>query len=405
LIASSKARRSGADPILIAGGGIGGLTLSLALAPRAARVLERSIFADESGAGIQLGPNATHALRAIGTLDAIEPYASRPKALVLFDALSGKRLATMPLGCEIEARYGAPYLTVHRADLHAGLLECCQDHAALELNPGFAVTGVEETAASVTAHGSRGQEATGSVLIAADGLWSTLRSHVVPGATPRPTGQTAWRALLPSNSLPAPFDASTVGLWLGPGAHLVHYPVRGGKELNLVAIVDESRTPNGLDPPSWNAPADPAALLAHFARWSNAPRSLLEMAQGWRSWSLHTLRPLRRWSTGRIALLGDAAHPVLPFLAQGAALAVEDAVTLARCLAADANEPALAFSRYEALRAPRAARVQRRSARMGALYHLSAPLRFVRDLALRRRSPQRLLDSFAWLYGAKGDKP
>ncbi len=354
--APSKAKRSGANPILIAGGGIGGLALSLALAPRAARVLERSSFADESGAGIQLGPNATHALRAIGALDAIEPYASRPEALILFDALSGKRLAAMPLGREIEARYGAPYLTLHRADLHAGLLECCRNHGSIELNPGFAVTGVEETDASVTVRGRRGQKATGSILIAADGLWSTVRARIAPGAAPRPTGQTAWRALLPGRGLPAPFDASIVGLWLGPGAHLVHYPVRGGKELNLVAIVDGGGAADALDPPSWNAPADPAALLAQFARWSTAPRSLLEMAQGWRAWSLHKLRPLRRWSAGRIALLGDAAHPVLPFLAQGAALAIEDAVTLAHCLEADAGEPALAFSRYEALRAARAAR-------------------------------------------------
>ena len=400
--ARSKAKRSGDSPILIAGGGIGGLALSLALAPQSVAVLERSNFAEESGAGIQLGPNATRALRAIGALDAIEPYASRPEALILFDALSGKQLATMTLGREIEARYGAPYLTVHRADLHAVLLERCRDRAALELNRGFAVTGVAETGASVTAHGARGQKATGSILIAADGLWSTLRARIAPGAAPRPTGQTAWRTLLPRTRLPAPFDASIVGLWLGPGAHLVHYPVRGGKELNLVAIVDRARTAPALDPANWNALADPVALRAQFTRWSTAPRSLLEMAQGWRAWSLHTLRPLRRWSAGRIALLGDAAHPVLPFLAQGAALAIEDAVTLARCLKADAGDPALAFSHYEALRAPRAVRIQRRSARMGGLYHFGTPLRLVRDMALRRRSPHSLLDSFAWLYGTNG---
>ena len=217
----------------------------------------------------------------------------------------------------------------------------------------------------------------------------------------RPPGARSCRG----RGLPAPFDASIVGLWLGPGAHLVHYPVRGGKELNLVAIVDGGGAADALDPPSWNAPADPAALLAQFARWSTAPRSLLEMAQGWRTWSLHTLRPLRRWSAGRIALLGDAAHPVLPFLAQGAALAIEDAVTLAHCLEAEADEPALAFARYEALRAARAARVQRRSARMGSLYHFGTPLRFARDMALRTRKPQSLLDSFAWLYGAKDDGP
>jgi 2-polyprenyl-6-methoxyphenol hydroxylase-like FAD-dependent oxidoreductase len=405
LSASSKAKRAGANPILIAGGGIGGLALSLALAPRPARVLERSSFADESGAGIQLGPNATRALRAIGALDAIEAYASRPEALILFDAISGKRLATMPLGDEIEARYSAPYLTLHRADLHAGLLERSRDHGSLELSPAFSVTGVEETDASVTAHGNHGQKATGSILIAADGLWSTLRAHVAPGAVLRATGQTAWRSLLPRTRLPAPFDVSIVGLWLAPGAHLVHYPVRGGKELNLVVIVDHARPANALDPPSWNVLADPAALLAHFARWSAAPRSLLEMATGWRAWSLHTLQPLHRWSAGRIALLGDTAHPVLPFLAQGAALAIEDAVTLAGCLEADTGEPSLAFPRYEALRAPRAARVQRRSAQMGSLYHLGTPLRFARNMALRTRSPQNLLDSFAWLYGAKGDEP
>jgi 2-polyprenyl-6-methoxyphenol hydroxylase-like FAD-dependent oxidoreductase len=389
------AKRSGERPVLIAGGGIGGLALGIALARReiGATVLERSSFTEESGAGIQLGPNATRMLRELGLLPAIEAHAFRPEALWLFDGLSGRKLATMPLGRAVEDRYGAPYLTLHRADLHGALLQACRDETSIELKPRFEVTDVEERDMTIAARAAAGTAAAGSVLIGADGLWSTVRARVAPHTAPRFAGHTAWRTLLPRAPLPSPFAAPVVGLWLGPGAHLVHYPVRGGKELNLVAVVEGGSAERG-----WGRPGDAAVLRAAFARWAKAPQSLLDAAEAWRLWSLYRLPVLRRWSAGRITLLGDAAHPVLPFLAQGAALAIEDAVTLAANLAESGGNPSLAFAHYEDLRAKRARAVQRLSLRMGRLYHLGALGRIARNAVLQRRAPARLLSGFDWLY-------
>jgi salicylate hydroxylase len=222
---------------------------------------------------------------------------------------------------------------------------------------------------------------------------------MAPEASLRFTGATAWRALLPRKSLSFPFDAPVVGLWLGPKTHLVHYPVRGGDDLNVVAV-----TEGGAERQGWNQPGSAETLLASFTRWSKDSKSLLERGEGWRSWSLYRLAHLGRYSAGRIALLGDAAHPVLPYLAQGAALAIEDAVTLAACMAKWPGDQAAAFRRYEALRRPRAMRVQRLSRRFGRLYHLRGPLRPIRNLILERRSEERALQRFDWLYGHE-DEP
>lgn len=382
--------------VLILGGGIGGLTTGIALAKHgmSATLLERSNFADETGAGIQLGPNATRALRELGALEAIQATAFRPEAISLFDGASGGRLTSMPLGNQVEERYGAPYLTLHRADLHASLLAACQRHGSVELRESFSVTVVQPLADRVVAAAADGTEVEGSSLIAADGVWSSLRQRIAPDARLRFAGATAWRALLPREQVPHPFDAPVVGLWLGPRAHLVHYPVRGGKEVNIVAVVE-----GGSAEPGWNRHAEAASLLTAFRRWAEPARSLLEMVESWRCWSLYRLRPLLHWTEGRMALLGDAAHPVLPYLAQGAALAIEDAVTLAASFATCRGDALLAFPRYEALRRERAARVQRQSARFGRLYHLRGPAASARNFVLKHRRAEALLRDFDWLYG------
>jgi 2-polyprenyl-6-methoxyphenol hydroxylase-like FAD-dependent oxidoreductase len=382
--------------VLIAGGGIGGLAASIALARRGfeAAVLERSTFIEESGAGIQLSPNATRLLRDLGVLDAIEPAAFRPEAIWLFDGVSGRRLAAVPLGTHAETRYRAPYLTLHRADLHAGLLSVCRDASSIELTPGFDVAGIEAQDKTVAVAGIDGANAEGSSLIGADGLWSAVRKHIAPDAQLRFSGATASRALLPTAGLPAPFSAPVVGIWLGPRAHLVHYPVRGGEALNIVAV-----TEGGQESQGWNRSGDRDALLSGFTSWCKESRSLLEVVEAWRCWSLFRLAPLAQWSKNRIVLLGDAAHPVLPFLAQGAALAIEDAVTLAASLAAAPDEPVAAFCRYTSLRQVRAARVQRQSRHFGWLYHLSGPARLARNFALQRRNEKTALNRLDWLYG------
>ena len=238
------------DRVLIAGGGIGGLAAAIALGRRGieAEILERSAFSEETGAGIQLGPNATRALGALGVLEAIEPHGFRPEAISIYDGISGRRLSSVPLGKGAEQRYGAPYLTLHRADLHAGLRAAAQSLAPLTLRPGFEVTAIDAQDGDVVARAADGSEAKGASLIGADGLWSTVRALIMPEARLRFTGATAWRARLPRRSLPSPFDAPVVGLWLGPGTHLVHYPVRGGDELNIVAVTEGGRGTSGLEP-------------------------------------------------------------------------------------------------------------------------------------------------------------
>jgi len=388
------------ERVLIAGGGIGGLAAAIALGRRGieTEILERSQFTEETGAGIQLGPNATRALAALGVLDAIEPHAFRPEAIVIYDGISGRKLSSMPLGKHAEQRYGAPYLTLHRADLHAGLRAVAQSLAPAVLRPGFELTAIDAQGGDVVALAVDGSEAEGASLIGADGLWSTVRPLISPAASLRFTGASAWRARLPRGNLPPPFDAPVVGLWLGPGTHIVHYPVRGGGDLNVVAI-----TEGGAERQGWNQPGGAETLLASFTRWTKDSKSLLERAEGWRSWSLFRLAPLRSWSAGPIALLGDAAHPVLPFLAQGAALAIEDAVTLAACIEAWPGDPPAAFRRYEGLRRPRVARVQRLSRRYGWLYHVRGPLRPARNLILERRSEETALRRFDWLYRQDGE--
>jgi len=380
--------------ILIAGGGIGGLAAAIALGRRGieSEVLERSHFSEEAGAGIQLGPNATRLLRALGVLSAIEPHAFRPEAIVIHDGESGRKLTSVPLGPHAEQRYGAPYLTLHRADLHAGLYAAAQSLSAITLRPGFEIGALDAQGDDVVLRAENGGEAKGEALIGADGLWSTIRPLVAPEASLRFTRHTAWRALVPRKDLPSAFDAPVVGLWLGPHSHLVHYPVRSGEALNIVAV-----TEGGPEFQGWNQPGKPETLLGGFTRWPKDSKSLLERAESWRSWSLYRLADLRRWGAGRVALLGDAAHPVLPYLAQGAALAIEDAYTLAACLAAGDDLPA-AFRRYETSRRPRATRVERLSRRFGRLYHLRGPLRLVRNLILKRRDPEAALRRFDWLY-------
>jgi 2-polyprenyl-6-methoxyphenol hydroxylase-like FAD-dependent oxidoreductase len=383
------------DRVLIAGGGIGGLAAALALGRRGIKseVLERSRFTEETGAGIQLGPNATRALAALGVLKLIEPHAFRPEAIVVYDGLSGRKLTAMPLGGSAAQRYGAPYLTLRRADLHAALHTAAASAAHATLRPGFEVTAIDAQIIDVAVRAADGSETKGASLIGADGLWSTVRSLVSPTARLRFAGATAWRTNLPRGHLPAPFGDPVVGLWLGPGAHLVHYPVRGGNDLNVVAVAE-----GGAERQGWNQPSGAGALLAGFTRWAKESKSLLERAEGWRSWSLYSLTSPGHWRDGSIALLGDAAHPVLPFLAQGAALAIEDAVTLAACLAERPHDPPAAFRRYEALRRPRATRVQSLSRRYGWLYHLRGPLRIARNLVLERRNEARALPRFDWLY-------
>jgi 3-hydroxybenzoate 6-monooxygenase len=380
---------------LIVGGGVGGLAAAIALARQGidCEILERSHFAEETGAGIQLGPNATRALRALGALEAIGGCAFRPEAIVIRDGITGRKLTAMPLGAAVEERYGAPYLTLRRADLHAGLRAALAGETGAALRTGFDVSAIDLQGDGVVARASDGSEANGACLIGADGLWSALRPRISPGANLRFAGATAWRTQIPRATLPARFAEPVVGLWIGPRAHLVHYPVGGGADLNVVAV-----TVGGAGRQGWSEPGDAASLLASFTPWASEAKSLLERADAWRGWSLYRLTGLEHWSAGPLTLLGDAAHPVLPYLAQGAALAIEDGLALAACLASTPDDPASAFRRYEDARRPRAARVQRAARSFGFLYHLGGPLAAARNFILARRREETAIRRFDWLY-------
>lgn len=379
--------------VVIAGGGIGGLSAAIALAARgiASTVLERSNFGDETGAGIQLGPNAARALQELDLLDDIAAAAATPEAICLFDAHTNRRLSVMPLGDAILRRYGVPYLTLHRADLHAALFAKAQTVA--EIKSGAEIFDIASDAEGVDVHTKAGRSQ-GSCLVGADGIWSMVRDVVAPDAQLRFGGATAWRTLLANDGLPSPFGDNIVGVWMGRGAHLVHYPVRNGRQVNAVVVIDQGD--EGL---GWHRAIDAGDLLQRIGKWAPVPRRLLEQAVAWRGWALYRLPPLTSWSRGNVVLLGDAAHPVLPFLAQGAALAIEDAVTVAKCMAASRDSLPSAFRRYEALRNPRVTQVQRASWRFGRIYHAGFPLRASRNLVLSARRGDRMLARFDWLYG------
>ncbi len=391
-------------PVVVAGGGIGGLAVATALgrAGRPVRVLEQAPAFTAAGAGLQLGPNAVRLLDAWGLGDGLRERAARPQALVVRDAASGAVLGTLRLGGHFVERYGAPYLTLHRADLHA-LLEHAARRSGAELVNGVTIENIAETPDSVLTCGQNdSQNAEAAALIGCDGLWSRVREHLLHDGPPQRTGHLAFRAMLPVSTLPAGGQgwAERVSVWLGPQLHVVAYPVRGGDVLNLVAVV------HGAPPPgdatavrSWSQPTDAAALRAALGGIEPDLRELLDAAPGWTLWVLHdrSALPPHGYARGRIALLGDAAHPMRPYLAQGAAMALEDAQTLADCALARPNDWPAAFAIYAERRARRNARVQQRARFNGTVFHAAGWLRSLRNAAMRLRG-EALLDS-PWLYG------
>jgi salicylate hydroxylase len=384
-----------AAPILIAGGGIGGLGLALALARRGRRaiVLERKDSFDTAGAGIQLGPNGTRALHELGLRAALEPHVGKPAALEVFDGARGTTLARLPLGAWLAARHGTSYWVAHRGDLLSCLLAAVEEKRHTELLTAREVKAAHETSTGVIAVLASGERIAGSALVGADGLWSAVRTHLEPARKPVFAGATATRAVLAVDAVGS-LATDVVGLWLGRGAHVVHYPVRGGRQLAVVLIAREA-----WESREWDASVDAAHVRPFLERFARPLVEVMARVATWRKWALHALPALPAWSRGRITLLGDAAHPVLPYLAQGGVMALEDALVLSKCLAAADADIAGALARYAARRQARAARVQVMSARAGRIYELKAPLAWGRDLALRLASPDWLMARYDWLYG------
>lgn len=382
------------QPFLIAGGGIGGLAAALGLAGRGrpVRLFEQAGAFEEVGAGLQMPPNGVAALRALGAWEAVAPSCVIPSEIHMRDGQSGGLLQRIRLGKPFEERFGAPYRVCHRADLLAGLLAAARGSGLIEL-----CTGRRAVAAGTTAGGARlafagGAPATGSAVIAADGIRSALRAGIAGHMEATAHRAILYRALHPLEKLPPGIAVDCVTLWLCPGGHVVHYPVSAWRHFNIVAAADGDPGGGG-----WQTPAEAGEVPRRFPGVCEELASLLAAPAAWLRWPGADLAALPRWSNGRTALLGDAAHATLPFLAQGAVMALEDAVVLAREIA-EPRPIEDAFRAYERLRKPRTARVQAQSRRMSRVYHASGAMALARNIAFKLAGPSFALDRLAWLY-------
>ena len=390
------ARSNGHDlPILIAGGGIGGLAAAYALSLKGfpVRVLEQSPEFREIGAGIQLGPNIFSAMERLGLKDALLADAWRPTGQEMRCALSGELVTRMPLGDEFFARFKQPYAVTHRADIHSVFLKACQGSNLISLENNQRVDEFEDNGTAVTAVLQSGERVQGRALIGCDGMWSKTREKIVGDGSPRVSGHIAYRAVLKRADVPDDLWRPDIVLWAGPRTHFVHYPLRRGELYNLVAVFHSDRYEEG-----WNTEADASELWAHFKGQRPEVLRLLERIETWRMWVLCDREPVKNWSKGRVTLLGDAAHPMLQYLAQGACQATEDAVTLAEKVAEKPNDLAAAFQAYQQERYLRTARVQIMARVYGEFYHARGPTAELRNIMLAGRTPQQSYDGIEWLY-------
>ena len=390
--------------IFVAGAGIGGLTAALALAAKGFRVvvLEKAPRLEEAGAGLQLSPNASRVLIELGLKPRLAARAVIPEAVSIMSARLGREIARLPLGEEASSRAGAPYGVVHRADLQAALVAEINDNPDIELRLGCQFEDLAPHARGLTVvarSGTMRQPEVALALVGADGIWSTVRHHLFPQAQPQFSGLIAWRGTLEATQLPREHAARRVQLWMGPNAHLVAYPISGGRQINVVAVV-----PGTWNRPGWSAPGEVGEIKTIFAStpWPSAARMLIGAVDEWRKWALFTMPGGGQWTDGTVALLGDAAHAMLPFAAQGAGMAIEDAAVLAKCLGETQNERGptipVAMQRYARLRRPRVSRVQRAARQQGRIYHLAGPAAYARDLAIRAMGAKRMLARQDWIY-------
>lgn len=366
---------------LIVGAGIGGLTAALALARNHWRVtlIEQTAEPSEVGAGLQISPNASRVLLDLGLGDALQAYASHPQALQMRSARGGKLLYEMALGESIHRRHGAPYLHLHRADLHSVLLQAARAQPQIECVFGARMLRMEQQPSGVSLCLANGREFNADLLIGADGIHSVVRASLFGPEQPRFTGCVAWRGVIPADRLRDASIAPVAALWMGPGAHFVHYYVRRGALLNFVAVTER----DGWNVESWTQKGEHRELLAEFGHWPDPVSAIVKAAdpQACFKWALFDRPPMPRWSEGRVTLLGDACHPTLPFMAQGAAMAIEDAAVLANCLRRTAAIPE-ALRQYEQLRLARTANIQNSSRANKQPYHLRGCAAAARDLAM-----------------------
>jgi salicylate hydroxylase len=384
--------------VLIAGGGIGGLAAALGLAGKGfdVMVLEKASELGEIGAGIQLGPNAFHAFDALGVGETARAMAVFIDQLRLMDALTGREIAHIDLGDKFRAKFGNPYAVVHRGDLHGVLLKACRANGRIELRTGAEVLAYDQDGNGVVARLADGGEVRGEALIGADGLWSNVRAQVTKDGAPRVSGHTTWRSVIPTERMPEDLRWNAATLWAGPRTHIVHYPLSGWKVFNLVVTAH-----NDAAQPVAGKPVPDSEVHAAFAHVGARARGILEHGRDWRLWVLCDREPTDKWVDGRVALLGDAAHPMLQYMAQGACMALEDAVCLADSF--DRGDVAGGLARYRDRRVLRATRLQLTSRAMGDhVYHPDGAHAALRNAIMSAKSQDEWLEALAWLYGGSG---
>ncbi len=386
-------------PVLVAGGGIGGMAAALALARQgfAVKVLEQAAQLGEIGAGIQLGPNAFAAFDALGIGPIARARAVYTDEMVMHDALDETLVGRIPTGAAFRERFGNPYAVIHRADVHGALLEGAQATGRIELLTSTQAQRVEQDAAGVTVFDAQGRQHRGIALVGADGVKSAVRRQFV-GDDARVSGHVVYRAVVDRKDFPADLQWNAASIWVGPNCHLVHYPLRGGEQYNVV-VTFHSRNAE-----EWSVrEGSREEVQSYFEGICPRARLLIDLPKDWKRWATADREPIAQWTYGRVTLLGDAAHPTLQYLAQGACMAMEDAVTLGEALRVHDNDWDKAFALYQRSRVARTARIVLSAREMGRIFHAKGVERLVRNELWKGRSPERFYDAMEWLYGWRVD--
>ncbi len=382
-------------PVLVAGGGIGGLAAALALVRQGfeVKVLEQAPEIGEIGAGMQLGPNAFHAFDALGVGDRTRSRAVFTDCMVMHDALDEYQVGRIPTGEAFRQRFGNPYAVIHRVDVHLSLLEGTQETGRVEFLTSTRMEKVEQDDQGVTVFDQRGQAHRGQALIGADGVRSVLRAQYV-NDPPRITGHVVYRSVIDKKDFPQDLQWNAASIWVGPNCHLVHYPLRGGEQYNVVVTFHSRKAEE------WGVTeGSRKEVQSYFQGICPKARQLIDLPKSWKRWATADREPIGQWSFGRTTLLGDAAHPTTQYMAQGACMALEDAVTLGEALRVHGNDFPKAFDLYQRSRVARTARIVLSGREMGRIYHAKGVERLVRNELWKGRTPERFYDAMEWLYG------